>query len=313
MSPHCRRSPRAASRRSAGRWVGLGAAALLIASVLQLTPSAAPAASAADCSDAEVVFARGTDEPAGLGRVGDAFVDSLRKQAGGMNVGTYAVNYSAGKLQLHGGDGAKDAISHIKSTVASCPNTKIVLGGYSQGASIVDIVAGIPVGGITWGSALPPELANNVTAVATFGDVADRAGGSLPTQSTLFAGKAIDLCNPNDPICHAGPGNEWSGHTEGYVPVYTTQAAAFVASKLLAGTGQAVPGFGPPQGYASPPPGSEHMPPGYDSSTPGYGSQAPGYGQLPGYDSSMPGYGSQAPGYDSSASGYDPSIVTGLP
>ena len=131
--------------------------------------------------------------------------------------------------------------------------------------------------GIKWGSALPPEVVNNVAAVATFGDVADRAGGSLPSQSAMFGSKAIDLCNPNDPICHAGPGNEWSGHTEGYIPVYTTQAAAFVASKLLAGTGQAVPGFGPPE---------------YGSQAPGYGSQPPGYGPLPG-----PGYGSQAPEY----------------
>jgi cutinase len=291
MSPHCRRSQRAACTRSAGRWVGLAASALLTASALQLTPSVAPAASAADCSDAEVVFARGTDEPAGLGQVGDAFVDSLRKQASGMNIGSYAVNYDAGKLQLHGGDGAKDAISHIKSTASACPNTEIVLGGYSQGASIVDIVAGIPVGGIKWGDAIPPELADTVTAVATFGDVADRAGGSLPSQSTLFAAKAIDLCNPSDPICHAGPGNAWSGHTEGYVPAYTNQAAAFVASKLLAGTGQAVPGFGPPE-YASQPPASEHMPPGYSSA--------------PGYDASAPSYGSQAPGFN-------PSVVTGLP
>ena len=104
-------------------------------------------ASAADCPDAEVIFARGTDEPPGLGRVGDAFVDALRKQAAGMSIDTYAVNYKAGKLQLHGGDGAEDAISHIKSTVSSCPDTKIVLGGFSQGASVIDIVAGVPMGG----------------------------------------------------------------------------------------------------------------------------------------------------------------------
>jgi cutinase len=213
-----------------------------------------------------------------------------------MNVGTYAVNYPAGKLQLHGGEGAKDAISHIKSTVASCPNTKIVLGGYSQGASVVDIVAGVSMGGIKWGSALPPEYANNVTAVATFGDVADRAGGSLPTQSALFGSKAIDLCNPNDPICHAGPGNEWSGHTEGYIPVYTTQAAAFVASELLAGSGQKVPGYDPPQGFGPQP--------GYPQ-TPGYDPQR-GYGP-------QPGYGPQAPGYDPSINGpASPSPVLGL-
>ena len=250
--------PRALGARSAGRWVGLGASALVTATGLLVTPYAAPysaVASADDCPDVEVIFARGTNEPPGLGRVGDAFVDSLRQQTG-LNIDTYGVNYAASKLQLHGGDGANDTINRVKQAVAKCPNTKIVLGGYSQGATVMDIVAGVPIGGINWGSSLPPEYAGNIAAVATFGDVADRAGGTLPSQSALLGSKAIDLCNPNDPICHAGPGNEWSGHTEGYVPVYTTQAAAFVASKLLAGTGQQVPGFGPPQGYGPQTPGS---------------------------------------------------------
>src|SRR3954464_2033511 len=113
------------SDQSIGRWVGLVALPLLIESVLFVAPVAPPMASAADCPDAEVVFARGTDEPAGMGRVGDALVDALRKQAPSLNIDTYAVNYKASKLQLHGGDGANDVISHIKSTVSSCPDTKI--------------------------------------------------------------------------------------------------------------------------------------------------------------------------------------------
>jgi trehalose dimycolate hydrolase len=261
----------------------MGAAALAAATGLLVTPSGAPVASATDCPDAEVTFARGTSEPPGIGRVGEAFVDSLRQQTNGMNIGVYAVNYPASRLQLHTGDGANDVISHVKSMASSCPNTKIVLGGYSQGADVIDIVSGVPIGGISWGSSLPPEYANNVAAVAVFGDVADRAGGSLPSQSPLFGSKAIDLCNPNDPICHAGPGNEWSGHTEGYVPVYTTQAAAFVASKLLAGSGQQVPGFGPPQGYAP--------------QTPGYGPQTPGpVPQTPGSGPSVHGSVTPEPG-----------------
>jgi cutinase len=176
--------------------------------------------------------------------------------------------------------------------VASCPDTKIVLGGYSQGANIVNIVAGNPIVGIAWGAALPSSLAGNVAAIATFGNVANRAGTKLPSATALFAGKAIDLCNPADPICHAGPGNAWSGHTTGYVPDYTTQAAAFASAQLLAGTSQVVPGFGQAPGsgqfpgYASPPPGSDHMP---------------------------PGYATQSPQYDPSKAGYNPSVVVGLP
>ena len=41
------------------------------------TVTSAPAA-AAPCSDVTVVFARGTNEPPGLGSVGGPFVDELR-------------------------------------------------------------------------------------------------------------------------------------------------------------------------------------------------------------------------------------------
>ena len=113
-----------------------------------------------------------------MGRVGDALVDSLRQQTDGLNIRAYAVNYKATITQRHGGDGAKDAISHIKSIASSCPDTKIVLGGYSQGASVVNIVAGFD--GINWGDPLPPEYVKNIAAVATFGNVADRTDGPPP-------------------------------------------------------------------------------------------------------------------------------------
>ncbi|GAY15544.1 serine esterase [Mycobacterium sp. shizuoka-1] len=233
-----------------------------------------------------MIFARGTDEPAGLGRVGAAFVDSLRAQTG-MNIDTYAVDYKASKLQLHGGDGANDAIAHIKSTVSACPDTQIVLGGFSQGASVIDIVAGVPLGGITWGSSLPPQYVDNIAAVATFGNVAGRTGGSLATQSTLLGDKAVDMCNPADPICHAGPGNEWSGHTEGYVPGYTAQAASFAAAKLLAGSSQHLPGYGATPGYG-PVPGYGPAP-GYSPASTGYGPDATVHGPLPGSGQQTPG------------------------
>ena len=219
------------------RRAGLRAAGASAAGVALIAPiavwSGTPSAGADDCPDVAVTFARGTDEPAGLGRVGQGLVDSLRQQTG-LNIGAYAVDYKASLLQLHTDDGSKDAVSHIKSMADKCPNTPQVLGGYSQGASVVDIVTGDSVGGILRGTTLPAQYANMVAAVVTFGNVADRSGEPITTQSSLLGSRAIDLCNPSDPICHAGPGNEWSGHTEGYVPVYTNQAASFVVSKLLA-------------------------------------------------------------------------------
>ncbi|MFL0179683.1 MULTISPECIES: cutinase family protein [unclassified Mycobacterium] len=198
-----------------------------------VAPSVAPVASAYDCPDVEVIFARGTSEPRGVGRVGRAFIDSLRQQTS-KKVDEYGVDYPAGRLQLGGGDGANDVIKRVKAAADVCPNTDLVLGGYSQGASVIDIVTGTQVGGITWGNQLPADLADQVVAVATFGNPADRTGGPISQQSVLFGSKAIDLCNPGDPICHEGPGNEWSDHTDGYIPALTSQAANFVAGRLRA-------------------------------------------------------------------------------
>lgn len=198
-----------------------------------LAPSVAPVASAYDCPDVEVIFARGTSEPPGVGRVGRALIDSLRQQTS-KKVDEYGVNYPAGRLQLGGGDGANDVIKRVKAAADVCPDTQLVLGGYSQGASVIDIVTGTQVGGISWGNQLPPELANQVVAVTTFGNPADRTGGPISTQSALFGSKALDLCNPGDPICHEGPGNEWADHTDGYIPALTSQAANFIAGRLRA-------------------------------------------------------------------------------
>jgi cutinase len=275
-------SPLARKGRSsrAFRWLGLGAAPLLAVGVLLVAPTAVrtavPSAGADNCPDVALTFARGTDEPPGLGRVGQALADDLRQKTG-KNIDAYPVNYRATLLQLHGNDGAKDAIKHIKDVADKCPTTPQVLGGYSQGASVVDIVTGTQIGGVGWGDSLPPQYADHVVAVTTFGNPADRSGGPISQQSQLFGAKAIDFCNPEDPICHAGQGNQWSGHTEGYVPVYTSQAASFIQTRLLAVLAPT------PQGPMGPPPGPLGVPPGPMGVPPG-----PGQGPLPGPQSPGP-------------------------
>src|ERR1700730_11332153 len=54
--------------------------------------AAVPAASAQPCPDTEVVFARGTGEPPGVGPTGQAFVDALRGRLGGKSMDVYPVN-----------------------------------------------------------------------------------------------------------------------------------------------------------------------------------------------------------------------------
>jgi cutinase len=201
--------------------------AFLAAAALFVLPKLLPLASAS-CPDVEVVFARGTDEPPGVGQVGQAFVGSLRQHTR-KSVGSYGVNYPANKDFLAAAQGADDTSNHIQQMANNCPNTKLVLGGYSQGAAVIDIVTAAPLPGFGFHQPLPANAANHVAAVALFGNPSARAGGLMSALTPNFDGKTIDLCNTGDPICSNG--NKWSAHL-GYVPGLTNQAAGFVAGRV---------------------------------------------------------------------------------
>lgn len=151
-----------------------------------------PTASAAPCPDVEVLFARGTDEPPGLGQVGDAFVSGLRERTG-RDVTASAVNYPATQKDI--GPGVDDLHGQLDSLSAQCPNTKIVVGGYSLGAGVTNRVLNDP---------LPPGVADHVAAVVLFGN-ASRLLDVPVAPGPAFSGKTIDMCNPGDPICSGGP------------------------------------------------------------------------------------------------------------
>jgi cutinase len=203
------------------------AAAFIAAAALLVAPPLVPRASAS-CPDAEVVFARGTDEPPGVGRVGEAFVSSLRQRTR-KSVGAYGVNYPANEDFLAAADGANDASNHVQQMADNCPDTKLVLGGYSQGAAVIDIVTAAPLPGLGFHQPLPADAADHVAAVALFGNPSSRAGGLLSALTPNFGGKTIDLCNQGDPICSEG--NQWKAHL-GYVPGMTNQAAGFVVARI---------------------------------------------------------------------------------
>ncbi|HUB57417.1 MAG TPA: cutinase family protein, partial [Mycobacterium sp.] len=127
----------------------LGAVAVTAWAALLSTPI--DIASAAPCPDVEVTFARATTEPPGVGVVGRQFIDALRSQVGGRSVGVYAVNYPASEDFIASSNaGTGDANAHVTSTIANCPNTKVVLGGYSQGAMVIDqiTIAQFPIAGL---------------------------------------------------------------------------------------------------------------------------------------------------------------------
>jgi cutinase len=215
--------------RTPARWAAIAAALVCSAATLMTAPSA----SADPCNDVEVVFARGTSEPAGIGRVGQALVDALTPLIGGQTIGSYGVVYPATYDFLAAADGATDATNYISSTAAQCPNTRFVLGGYSQGAAVVDMLAGIPplgnkIGEVGSAPPLPASLDPRVAAVAVFGNPS--AKFSIPITNSVFGGRAIDLCADGDPICSGGR-NPFA-HTHYESSDFIPQAANFVAGRV---------------------------------------------------------------------------------
>lgn len=208
-----------------------------------VTVAGVPSAVAAPCPDVEVTFARATTEPPGIGEVGQAFVDSLRSQVGGRSVGVYAVNYPASEdFPVSASAGASDASAHVQSMAASCPDTKLVLGGYSQGAIVIDLITAVPFAMGGFGPApLPPEAADNVAAVAVFGNPAGRyVGAPLTAVSPAYGAKVIDLCAAGDPICSPGAGGSAPTREEMFSPAHLSyedsgmvvQGAGFAAARL---------------------------------------------------------------------------------
>ena len=149
--------------------VGVGSILLTLAASLGAAAVAATPAGAVSCPDVELVFARGTSEPAGLGRVGQALRDQLAANLGGRTLGVYPVNYPASYDFLAAADGANDATQRMTAMAQTCPGTRFILGGYSQGAAVVDMLMGIPplgnkVGDVGSAPPLPHSLADKVAA-----------------------------------------------------------------------------------------------------------------------------------------------------
>lgn len=197
-----------------------------------------PVAAAEPCPDVEVVFARGTNEPPGVGRIGQSFVESLRPHVGGRSLGVYPVDYPATTDFPRAVDGISDAGTHVEHMAVSCPRTKMVLGGYSQGAAVMGFVTESAVpDGVHLVQALQPmpaEVANHVAAVALFGKPSSRFMSIINeppvTIGPSYAAKTIELCVPGDPVCSdaANP----VAHRQYVEAGMVDQAADFAAGRL---------------------------------------------------------------------------------
>jgi cutinase len=227
-----------------GRWGRRGvllAGAVLLAAAGLIAPTGTlgaatgvlPSASAEPCPEVEVVFARGREESAGVGTLGNAFISALRSKTG-KNVGVYAVKYPA---DTEIDEGANDMSSHIQYMVGNCPATRLVLGGYSLGAAVADIVLAVPMQFFGFTNPLPPGADTHIAAVALFGNGAAWVG-PITNFNPLYRERTIELCHGADPICNPADPNtwddNWSDHlARAYIDAgMVNQATDFVAGRL---------------------------------------------------------------------------------
>ncbi|MBO0681097.1 cutinase family protein [Mycolicibacterium sp. S2-37] len=247
-TPVAAKSPAAQSNRGVVRALlyALVLGAVVAGFFLGTAPGEAGAAptgiTTTDCADVEVVFARGTFEGPGVGKVGQPFVDALQQRLPDRTVNVYAVSYPASLDFARAADGVLDASNRVRFLAANCPSTDIVLGGYSQGAAVSGYVASETVpadyalpAGLT--GPLPPAVADRVAAVALFGKPSAGILGLLHRGAppiavgAAFAGKTIDLCAAQDPVCETGSLDR-AAHSAYTTNGMTQQAADFVVSRL---------------------------------------------------------------------------------
>ncbi|MCZ8382717.1 cutinase family protein [Mycobacterium sp. CPCC 205372] len=208
-----------------------------------LGPQAAGVATAdPSCPDVEAVFARGTFEAPGVGATGQAFVDALDARLPGRSVEAYGVDYPASLDFQAAVGGVADTAAKVEAIAATCPDTRIVLGGYSQGAAVAAYTTAdsVPAGvvlpsGLT--GPLPASVAPHVAAVVLFGlpdswflGLVDHSAPPI-TIGNAYAPKTLQLCAAGDPVCAPG-GLDRTAHSSYKSNGMTEQAADFAVNAL---------------------------------------------------------------------------------
>ncbi|KAI9651958.1 MAG: hypothetical protein M1831_007461 [Alyxoria varia] len=152
-------------------------------------------------SDVTFIFARGTSEPGNVGSVvGPPLINALKQQIGADRVAAQGVNYPAstsGNFPGSNNPGPKNMADFASQAATKCPNTQIVLGGYSQGATVTHNAV----------SQLAANVVSKVKAITVFGDPLNgQAFKGVPTSNVK------NYCASGDSVCRTPTGTGGNGH-----------------------------------------------------------------------------------------------------
>lgn len=190
-----------------------------------------------------IISARGSTQAAGEGSLSS--VSTLIKNAlpGSVSVG---LSYPAtlDNYESSENTGVVNLKKAITSYATSCPNSKIVLLGYSQGGQVL----GDALGGASFSSeaAISTTYTKNIVAAVSFASPAHVAGKSYNAGTSRgsgiykrantanldrYASILDDICDSNDLFCDSG--SSLTPHTQ-VVSKYASAAANFVVGKVKA-------------------------------------------------------------------------------
>lgn len=220
--------------------------ALALAGIMAIPALATTAPPGTICADVHVIAARASTEAPGAGIIGSLVsrVQSTSRQT----VSTDAVDYPAllNPYAPSAAEGTRALAGQLTRQVTTCPDQKIVLVGYSQGAHVVGDVLGGGGGG-TLGAKTPPvdaAVSARVAAVIQMGDPRFIAGkpfdvGSARTDGLFprgadqsldaFADRIQSYCDTGDPFCARGA--SVAVHLN-YTNEFNAQAARFVLDRI---------------------------------------------------------------------------------
>jgi len=186
-------------------------------------PSILPVASAAPCPQVEMIFARGRLESPGAGQIGNALVGAVRNKTG-KDVDLYAVKYPADtEVDI----GANDMSQRVAYMTANCPATRLVLGGYSLGAAVTDVVVAVPIAAFGFKNPMPDGADQHIAAVALFGNGSQWVGPIANFTNPALRDRIIELCHGDDPICNPTAPENW----QDYWPAHL--ASAYISAGMI--------------------------------------------------------------------------------
>ncbi|KAF5680864.1 acetylxylan esterase [Fusarium heterosporum] len=194
-------------------------------------------------SGAHVIVVRGSLELQGPGIIGTVAQQIMtRIPDSDMTSLRYPAIYEPYKPSQIEGVGALVLV--IWQYVAFCPDTKMILLGFSQGAHVIaDVVCGTSSVGFPVTEPQPLSISSKIAAIVLMGDPSTTRGQSFhigssngdgifprsrPEGCDCVAGKMVSFCDAGDPFCEAG-GHDLRTHM-GYVTTYGHYAADFAVS-----------------------------------------------------------------------------------